>query len=678
MFFGTCMIDISKIRFSHLEKIIENLKQAFTAYLDEYTTIQSDLKHIVFADSFFDSTYYLVLPYLFKKAFKERNSRFIQQICISGFLYFKYLICLDALHDKDNELSHAQSDQDGVRLLQMHIYHEEALKILATFFGKNTSFWKLWSQRNDEFLSSILLDKQYNPQMSFETYAKLCINKCSFSKVAVDAYYARSNQPKELYRALTQSLDYFSIARCIQDDLEDFKKDLVYQKNNLGHVLLNTWLESKGKQLSVYSPDALEQYLFTSETAEEMMLLSKSYYQKAIDEIEIYRVALPDYIQVVDSLRNRINYFKVNTQAYRINKLLKKVTSTQLVVQTELPEAITRSRKYIETLQNNDGSWFEVSNMQGLSNVWSTGYIASFLGKDNPCLTKASYFLLQHQQDHLWGYNTDWTADYDSTTSVLFTLYKAEEPIRPYLEKWLVGQTEAGGFRTYSDQDFALTSNLGLNVNQIKGWTSNHVCVSALAYYFLNHLPIRNDYQLQRNLLKSYLLRNRSKKGVWQPYWWTSFLYPTCYVLQGMLLDEDDFGGEIKQTLQFILSQQNKDGSFSCEVLKQKSVFYTALVLDTLCASPDLFMSFKAQAVRMKDWILTNQYEDGAFAGSNFLVIPKPATMKWQPAKHPFKVNSAGGGNSVTGEIANLFSTAVSLRALDRYHQLTLAEHGHQ
>ena len=669
------MIDISKIRLSHLEKSINTLKQSFLDYIDDKVVLPGALKHVAFSNTFFDSEFYLAFPYAFKDIFNECNKGFAQKISISGFFYFKYLLCLDTLHDKDDASTTEQEGRESILLLQSHIYHEESLKILATLFGKSSMFWDMWNQRNHEFLSSILLDKVYNINMDAEIYFKLSMGKCSFSKVAVDAYYARSSKSDKIHENLTKSIDYFSVARCIQDDLEDFKKDIIHKKNNLGHILINKWLISKNKVLEDYSPETLERYLFTSETAEEMMLLSKSFYQKAIDQVEEYRHCLSDYIKTLELLRNRITYMKVSVHSYRINKIIKGITSTQLVVPLALSKAIELSNSYISRLQNQDGSWFEITNMQGLSNVWSTGYIASFLQEQDHSFSRANNFLLTHQQDHLWGYNTDWTFDYDSTTNVLLALNKASICVEPHMRRWFSGQTEAGGFGTYSPNENTLASRMGLKDNQVTGWTSTHVCVSALAYYFLNQVPGVSNYQPQLNRLKSYLLQNRSANGTWKPYWWTSFLYPTCYVLQAMMLDQDDFGDQIRQSLLYIVSKQNKDGSFSCEVLKQKSVYYTALVLDTICASPDVFVDFEVSAIRMKNWILANQHEDGAFTGSNFLVIPNPTTMSWYPFKRRLQINNAGGGNSITGEVANLFSTAVALRALRRYRHLSRHEH---
>lgn len=667
------MIDLNRIRFKHLEKQTKKLKNAFSDHLDHHIKIPGGLMTFIFPQSIFQSDFYLVFPNLFHKAFHEKGSTFVEKLCISGFLYFKYLLCVDALLDNDADQNDAKSD-DSITLLKSHIYHEESLKILAHFFGKNPTFWQLWNQRNNEFLKSTMLDKGYNIQMTFANYTSLSAGKCSFSKVAVDAYYSRRDLSyAAIYKDLIESIDLFSIARCIQDDLEDFKKDLVYKKNNWGHVLLNKWLLARKINIQDLSPDVAEKYLFTSEIAEEMLTLSKNYYQRAVDKVMPYKESLSDYVKVLDIFRNNVNFYKVNIQAYRIDTLIKNVAATNIIKSSGLPKAIELSANYIANMQNTNGSWYEVSNMQGLSNVWSTGFIASFLDSNNECLSKAGDFLLTHKQGDLWGYNTDWTYDFDSTTCALLTLDKLQLPIHPFLGEWFKSQKENGGFSTYSEHEHVLFSNLGLKKSDVKGWINDHTCVSALAYYFLNSFADKKDYQKELASLRSYLIGARNKNGTWQPYWWTSYLYPTCFMLQGMQADSEDLGSLIDEGASQIVKNQNGNGSFSCEVLKKESAFYTALALDTFCSSPSLFKRHQKNIMQMKEWLLTQQYSDGSFSGSDFLVIPNPNVKSWSVLKNSFTVRKTGGGNSITGEVANLFTTAISNRALKRFEELYTA-----
>jgi squalene-hopene/tetraprenyl-beta-curcumene cyclase len=662
------MIDLNKIRFRHLGHHFVLLKQALNDYIDQRIKISGSLQQIIFSASFFQSEFYLAFPYLFKKAFHERNETFAQQLCISGFLYFKYLLSLDDLIDNDSV--DEKKEPASLALLRSHIYHEESLKILAHYFGSNKSFWKYWSQRNNEFLKSVLLDKEYNPLMSFEQYKLLCTTKCSFSKVAVDALFCRHGQKTDVYNDLIQSIDNFSVARCIQDDLEDFKKDFLHKKNNIGHILLAQWLRSNGKEFQGQSVELLEKYLYTSETAEKMLLLAKEYYQKAIDNVAPYGDCLSEYVKTLELLRNNVNYFKVNIQAYRIDKYVKRFNKESHFTQKPLQSAIDLSRQYIANLQHGDGSWFEISNKQGLSNVWATGFIGSFLPQEDACLLKAQSFLLANRQGALWGYNTDWVYDFDSTTCVLMSLSKLKNPVSPFVKEWFKGQTKSGGFSTYYHEGNSLFSNLGLKKKDVKGWVGSHPCVSALAYYFVNSLPDHSEFHSQRNALKDYMLANQNRSGIWSPYWWTSYLYPTCFAIQGLMMEHDDFSPRIEKAINHILANQNADGSYSCEVLKKPSAFYTALVLDTICFNERLYKTHSDSASKMQQWLLANQYSNGRFEGTDFLVIPNPNVTSWKPSTQNYELKKNGGSNSITGEIANLFSTAVAQRALERYRIL--------
>ncbi|MCD9019438.1 prenyltransferase/squalene oxidase repeat-containing protein [Parachryseolinea silvisoli] len=666
------MLGLSKIGLKNSAGTIDRLKQSFNNYLDDHIQLPGGLKIFVFPPDFFDSEFYLLYPSLFRKVFGERSEAFADELCFSGFLYFQYLLCVDRLIDKDDE--NPQGADASMVHLKTHIYHEEALKILSRHFGKKPLFWELWDRRNKEFLGSILMDKHYNLDMEFDGYCKLAIGKCAFSKVAADAYQARKENPA-LHALLIQSIEYFSIARCIHDDLEDFKKDLVHRKNNICHMYLHKWMKEHQLRLEDHTPEMLEKYLFTSETAEAMLVLSKKYYQLAIDVLQDYHVHLQPYIGIIETLRNRINYFKVNIQAYRIHKYVDRVNSAYTLSSFGLEDSIRVAREYIANMQNADGSWFEVTNMQGMSNVWATGFIAAHLDNRSDNFIKAAGFLAQNKQDrNLWGYNTEWTFDYDSSTCALLALSQAGHSIDADLKEWLKGQTREGGFGTYSSEHYSLVSNLGLKgKNQVKGWIHAHVCVSALAYYFLSKLPNRQEYASELTALKEYLTKTRARNGAWQPYWWTSSIYPTSYIVQGMVSEQGELDPAILQSLDFLLKKQNSDGSFSCDVLKQKSVFYTALVLDACCASQELYNRYRKPVESMKNWMLQNQYTNGAFEGSTFLAIPNPDVVRWTTNNTSFKVNRQGGGNTVTGEFAHLFTTAVSQQALSRYSSLSAA-----
>ncbi len=654
------MLKLSRTRFPHLDKTALKLTNKINDYIDENIALPSGLNYYIFGKSFLETIYYLMFPYLFRNAFSTPKASVTHEICISGYFYFKYLLSMDALIDKDS------GGDERLLLMQAHVFHEESMKLLAKHFGKNEIFWELWKKRNNDFLKSILSDKDYNLRMKFEDYAKLSKNKCSFSKVAIDCYYSKSRQKNDdLFNALESSFDYFSIARCLQDDLEDFKNDLEFKNNNWSHVLLNEWLRSNNLKFKEIDFDTLEKYLYTSEITEKVLGLSKTYYKRSIEVLKPYSDRFGDYIKIVEMSINNLNYFKASIQAYRVGKILESIRSHTYVQNISLDDSISLSESYIDSMQNEDGSWLEVCNMQGFSNVWATGFIGAFLEDNSSSLGSAKQFLINHRQDDLWGYNTDWTYDYDSTTCVLMSLNDNHHSLDIYIDKWLKGQNTDGSFRTYSPNN-KIISNLNLNRRQIKGWTQGHVCVSAMGYYFLSNLENQDQYNEQIEKLEAYILSTKTKNGVWKPYWWTSYIYPTCLNIQGMI-NRNRFDDEIDSSVRYILDHQNEDGSFSCELLDRKSLFYSAMILDMLCYSEKIFVLYKDEIERLKDWILKNQLDDGSFEGTNFLVIPNPDVLNWDPDKSNFKINNFGSGNSITGEISGLFTTAIVARGLRRY-----------
>jgi hypothetical protein len=662
------MIRVGSYGHQELKKPIEDLKRKFIAYSTK-VKLPEILTEAVFPDTFLSSEYYLVFPSLFKKAFNERENQFVTDLCLSGYLYFKYLICLDSLQDKDVDEDHENAVKDEVLFLRSHVFHQEALKILSRYFGSNTLFWEFWSKRNKEFLSGILLDKSYNIDLSLNTYKILAISKCSFLKTTVDAYYSRNPKYKNLHSSLLNSFDYLAIARCIQDDVEDFKKDILNRKNNYGHTLLNRWFNEQGKNMMDHSPNVLEKYLYISKTAENMLSLSKDYFNLAINEVIEFKDELAPYIKHLEVFRNKCNLVKVNIEAYRITKYVGKLKSNAFISVNNLDNAIANAERYISQMQNNDGSWFDIANKQGLSNVWATGFISSHLNEKANSYKRAIKFLLANRQNDQWGYNTDWIPDYDSTTCVLLAFSKANIDLKNDLSKWVNGQGKNGGFSTYKKNNVELINLLGFNnISQIKGWTEEHVCVSALAYFFLTNIELSKKNRARLSLLRTYLLRRRNKNGVWEPYWWTSHIYSTCFIIKGMINEGDpDLNKYINTALKFIISQQNKDGSFSCDTLKNKSVFYTSLVLDTITQDKTIFTKYRRNALKMTAWLLKKQFEDGAFQGSNMLIIPKAGIGKRKISHQKFNINFAGGNNIITGDVSNLFTTSVTLKALNDF-----------
>ncbi|AYN00855.1 hypothetical protein [Chryseobacterium sp. 3008163] len=627
------------------------------------------LKQIVFPENFLDHKFYFIMPKFFKDIYGIKNKKAINDICNSGYFYFRYLLCLDSLADQDTiiEDENLKKHMYKMQILQSHIYHEQALITLGFYFGKNHDFWETWGKRNKDFLESIQMDSVYNISLTIKEYETLCIGKCSFTNVAVDVFeFYTKNENKEMYNDLIEINNYFSIGRCIQDDIEDFKKDLIFQKNNLAHVFLNNWLISKNLNITDYNNDQLEKLLISSGELEKLLSLSGDYLKKAIDLCDKYDSKLIKYKKLLSSMLNTIVFYKVQIEAYRIDVLIKnKLKNVDKLNSNNLPNAISISKKYINDLQFKNGSWYENLNKQGFSNSWATGFISLFLDDADAEKDKSIEFLKKSHQNNLWGYNTDWSYDYDSTTCSLINVVKNKKDFH-LIEKWQTGQNNNGGFSTYSDNDPELLGRLNLTKSNIKGWVQSHVCVSALAYYFVVSKKIEEHIDIQK--LRTYIFSNTNKDGIWDAYWWTSPIYPTSFIIQGMIMEKEAYD-MIEDKLKILFDLQNDNGSFSCPVSKQESAFYSALVLDTVSLERKYFDKFSEKADKLCNWLMENQLSNGSFDNTYYQVIPNPNIKQWK-SNHKFNKNMFGAGNSVTGEQYALFSTGVALRAFRRFSKL--------
>ena len=646
-----------------------SLKKNFYRYKKESIQLPASLDEVIFQEPFFTGEQYLFFPYYFRKAFGDPSVEFINRLCISGYLYFRYLLCMDSLIDNDNSEQDKQFAPASLLILRAHVYHEESIKLLSSLIASKSPFWKAWKKRNGEFYNAMLIDKKYDPEMDFSVYKDLSAGKCSFLKATIDAYYyKRSPKDKKLYEALKSSFDLLSVGRCLQDDLEDFKKDLVHKKNNFGHVMFNQWRRETGRPFDVNEPATMEKYFFSSGIAEKMMEKSKMCFNLAIEAVEGFRDILPEYIRHLEAFRNKSILVKLNIEAYRVIKLIENIKVPVFHKYDTIPQSISCAEAYIRKMQNAEGSWKDVSNKFGLSDVWTTGYIAMNLKQSDPAFRRAAHFLSANRQFGLWAWNKDWVPDFDSTTCSLSVLNKANYKIGNSLKTWFEGQTVAGGFSTYRISDKLLISYLGIRNNlYINEWSKEQICVSALAYYFLTGLKKNVLYEKEIKNLRRFLINAVTKDGIWEPYWWTSVIYPTTYIIKGML--KEKIAGDrkiIHKAVKSLVARQCPDGSFRCDYLHTKNVFYTSLILDTLCRDKELFKMYAKQVEKMKTWILDKQYEDGSFENSNFMLYQYSSSAS-DKKENSYKISNASGAGSITGDIAGLYSTVSAYKALTNY-----------
>jgi hypothetical protein len=644
-----------------ISKEIEKITKSLSSYIDK-SSLPAEIKPLLFPNSFYSDNDQLLYPLLFKKLFKiSGKNDFLHRLSIAGYLYFMHLLYVDKLIDKDDENDELP---DSVMLLRESVYHEESLKILFSLFRSNHVFWEYWDVRSKEFLQSILMDSKLNIDADLKWYKQLCISKCAFLKTPVDAFYSikRDDLNKVVYNSLIAALDDYSVARCMQDDFEDFKKDLIHKKNNWGIIKLNKWFSENKIEIDQNDINLFEKYFYSSGIAEELLIESMNYYNKSIVTFKKYELDL--LTLRTESFRNKCNLMIVNIDAYREITFSKLNSTTKTTNNNNIDSSIVLALEYIQSQQKPSGYWAEISNKQGVSNIWATAFISMYL-PDVECRQKALNFLKKNKQENFWGYNSYWVYDFDTTNCVMTTLNLTQDKIfEEFLNK---AQQKDGGIATYNANS-ELAELLGIdNFKYIKGWLQSHVCVSALTFYMMCKHKAYEKHNEKFQSLLNYILKNKTKENLWETYWWSSPIYSTVLIQKSLMLyDFESYKSVISDSLKNLFKNQNKNGSFSCDILKKESVFYSAMILDCVSSNTIIFENFKKEANRIKDWLLGQQFINGSFISPYFLLIPDGSVIDAKKIKN-WEANLAGGHNVITGEFNNLFSTAVAFNALVNY-----------
>lgn len=188
-----------------------------------------------------------------------------------------------------------------------------------------------------------------------------------------------------------------------------------------------------------------------------------------------------------------------------------------------LKQAIGASLEYILTRQSDDGSWVDWDLPPGPSDIWTTAFVGCKLTsvdigqnpKVNSAIRAASKWLLSSVLDDAgWGYNASVGSDADSTAHAILLLssqrHTVSEDSYARLRQF---QCPDGGFSTYCAD------------GQKNSWVVSHPDVSPVVLQALLTKYSRNEPFVARGV--EYVLRQRTAGGVWNSFWWNSFLYST-------------------------------------------------------------------------------------------------------------------------------------------------------
>ena len=642
-------------------KKIENLNSPFDkvfqyllSYLKNESLLPDEIKTIIRDESFFsvNPTYYMYYPYLFcleSLATKE----FLMKLSVAGFLLYRSTLIQDDILDK--------KEGRGDSAIIANELQKEAIKILVTLFDKGSVFWQNWEQRKKEYFKGYKLDKSLIDLETFDEFVELCDYKSSIGKVAIDcieAKFPNSMQFNKLYK----SHQYFYVAFQILDDIEDINEDRQNKQFNIAYHELDCELKKREIFIADVEEENLKKYLHLTGVSNHLRKKALYYLNKAESIANDY--GLKQWSSEIQKLHNTVISHILNTDGYikYISKELSSPISNSIIT-------VERAIKYIETNQNDDGSWNEILNSSGVSDVWATGFILYFISQKDVrkkiqplCRKKATEFI--EKQDGNWGYNLSWINDCDSSNFSLLGLHFNNKNIKRYIPEILKYQLASGGFITYNDIHALLSSLNQKEITSASGWTREHICVSSVAYYLL---ALLGSFPSEEKKVLNWITKQRNKKNkLADAYWWTSNIYNLVFILKGLLENREKNMSLIDEIVNELLQQQNANGSFG-DLYVAQSPFYTGLVIDVLCDC-SFIISEKLQPSIKKgiDWLVANQNEDGSWNPSYALRIPHPENI-YPDNSQSWDISSFG--TQIRAEDYNrLFSSVVALAAIRKHH----------
>src|SRR5215204_325404 len=614
---------------------------------------------------------YLFYPELFWSVFsaasgEKASAEDLDKLCIAGYLYFGSIILEDKIIDTNRV-------ENYENILQISWMQEESLRILHSIFPPWSSFWNLWVKRRNEYFASVQLQKA-STSLSLKQYENLADGKAAFGKVAIDCCYSifKHEVSQISYNKLTTSHRLFSIGNQLLDDIEDLDEDFKLGQINLALQWAKEQLQEREEKYENGDISVIKKHIYVSGLYEKILNLALDYLTGALQEIENLK-GTERWVACILYKKKKVAQRKQIFSIYSKELFVKTHYSTTRLQHSKdvsPSNCVESALQFIFNHQDKTGSWTDMVTNAGFSNVWTTGYVLSNV---SACAgfahEKSNAVKFLHDKkipQSFWGYSDNWElADGDSTTNVLMALLLNNALSEPDIKRLIERFTIDGGLSTYADSQ-ALKAALP-EFKDFSGWTQSHDCVSALGLNLLSRIS-GGVVEQQYYALKYALFHHHNHDNVWDGYWWTSPWYTTCHILKALINKEwerEQFN--IQKTLASVFQKANENGSFGT-LYDSESIFFTALVLDTICTNESVYNLYRKEAHRLSQWFMNNQYTDGSFKSSYILRIPAPHIQFPSEVKN-WSTETNIPVNVVKKDIMRLYTTSTVCSAMMKYNR---------
>jgi hypothetical protein len=294
-----------------------------------------------------------------------------------------------------------------------------------------------------------------------------------------------------------------------------------------------------------------------------------------------------------------------------------------------------RALDFLLDKQQGDGRWTDWKLPPGESSIWTTAYVgcrlknlpACFLGRTQPAMRTASDWLLKRAfVDGGWGYSEHTGSDADSTALAVLFLSSEGKAVPATCYSFLQTlQGHDGGFSTYPRSGIA------------GSWGVSHGDVTPTVVRALLTRYGRGAETIERGL--DYVIKTRTSSGVWDSFWWTSFLYST----EASLALMNDIGLE--------LDRRDTRATLLASVCE--SPFEKALLLSSLLHLQPTRLD--SETWRVVEELLSNQRHDGSWTSRSILRVTRRDCFEpWRP----------GDSDNLFADNNRFFTTSTAIEAL--------------
>ena len=607
--------------------------------------------------------FYLQLAYRLAPAFPPAAPEVLDQLTGNSYLYFRFLLGIDALLDEDNN-QHSHLPQ---HLFSSLTLHEQAVRGLAHLFPTGDDFWVAFEECKQEYMTANLHEKQLATQrlsFSVDIFNQIAAGKSAVCYAMAHALASLTRESRPV-AAIGQCLRQLHIGAQYLDDVQDFRQDWEGGQFTLAHFLVEEYLRARGIAPASLPAKQVHQYFYTSGIAQHLLQQGQAHYGRSLAGArELGLTELAEFLHEeagrCRSYQQEIDWLlqKTAVKARKSVRLLH--AQPPALSASALQQAIRQANQHLRGCRDAQGRWTDFMTSAGPSTSWATAYAGLQLAE-----TVEGFALAHEAFDGSFSlpasYNESIAQDGDSLSFAMGLRRKVwGEPNVHQVQAWLAYMNADGGWATYRHAD-QLRHRLALPEQvSVAAWLSPQPCVTAAAAYVLRLHP---ELAAQYRTSCAYLARQQQPAGYWSSYWWSSPVYATAFAVLA-LAALPEYAASCQTARNWLVEQQQPEGAWHADPpASGPSAFFTALALQALLTHPlTSEVSAIAQGVA---WLLGQQTTDGSWLTTRILRIP--ATDVLDPATVQHWRGSSFGVNVLVDDHNRVFTTSTVLHALSAY-----------